>query len=272
MQKKKKKTITAKPLTRNSNYKTDSHRTTSVNPSFVSPPLFPHLCSFLLVPVVVVFIAFHYCYYHLQSRGSYLYTVSSMQCGNRQIWLNSRPSTHGSCDTAYQVAGWATRGSPGLTADLMPPSDRVLGEILLFWCFMFYLCCSTGLSMRAGGSHLFSLHLFGIWYKTWHSMNALCLLSLELLICRWCFLFNWSVFSREVKLPCHEFWTLSRNNRRRRNCITLLCNWQEVCSQWHMPLRWFSIPGVVTFHNGSLFLEREGGITSIPGKLSKQNK
>lgn len=35
--------------------------------------------------------------------------------------------------------------------------------------------------------------------------------------------------------------------------------------------KWFSIPDV-TFQNASLFLEREGGVTSIPGKFLKQNK
>lgn len=129
MQKEKKKTVTAKPLTRNSKYKTDSHRTTSVNPSFISLLLFPPLCPFLLLPVVVVFIAFHYCDYHLQSSGSYLYTVSSMQCGNRQIWLNSRPSTYWSCDTEdTRRLAERQEAAQAWVCRTTAPRQRALGE------------------------------------------------------------------------------------------------------------------------------------------------
>lgn len=57
----------------------------------------------------------------------------------------------------------------------------------------------------------------------------------KLLISRWWILFSWSVYSREAKLPCHESLTLCHRNRGKGNYVTLLCNWQQFYSQWHIP-------------------------------------
>lgn len=64
--------------------------------------------------------------------------------------------------------GWPTEtGDPGSgSAKPVCPGVQSSLEDFFFWYFTFYLDRPTGISLRAGGSGLFSLHLFSIWYKT----------------------------------------------------------------------------------------------------------